>query len=946
MFGIPPIFGAVPGGSLADGWFVTKMEGALAKVEHLLGATRLPVVPTHRVRHTYDNKFELVEAQVSAACAAVLLALQNLGVEGALLAQVKAWAQSDHGVALRLSGSIRCVYDSQLLVPGEPSGTRVEKTEVTQGDVAQVTEKTTTTRVLEDRVEHVWNITAAWQVDIVRGGGAGDSVVPLLARTSRGSVRTTVKTAPVSDTHVSVDAPLAWLLRLLDDTGAVAFAVDRAGEKCATPRRNPQVEGVLQHGAQLIAWVAQARAYFELMLVISLSMSPCAASLDRNLWSGDSILAPCVFFKAQGSTEVVEDDVQEPAQAGALLDAESANALLLDAGRSLSTRLAYIDAALPAANATDAAILLSATEGKAMLVLDYVRIAMEHMGLGVDHVEAMLRAAMVAAIGREVMPQDFDDYMRRHIRRVVSPDAVPQPLCLSVRRSVEHAPEGSVRLVARRPDAAAELHGDCLAAHAVHAGGDNVLTLRLSADTTVELRGDLTLHAWVQHAFLGQEPELSLVASARQFSCYVMVLGRMASATAIDPVAAVIVRDKAELRVPLRMAAIPSPGEFASAVAGLSPEQRTFAEAMRWAQLQSTLFCVALVQVKPQLEELLGLKPEQLTREIALTQHVMELLVNYHVPVDVLRFAGAPDADGSTRLADVKGNVQTLRALVTAAGDGAIRERVQEAVHASPFLGGGGHRPSGACGFAASSGNLFGGPAAASTSIPLFGAPAAGQYSFGVAHSAAAAAPASVQTMWGVAPAPRATGAGAHATPRVGAQQGVAAASDAPAPVFVLDGQDDDVGAKQGGNFDIMAIPGRLDAACGRAEARGAVMRAAVLRLGPVWSGVMPTSVLDKAPATQALDRADQDAARRAAFDLLDALSRGGAVPLRHAAVHVLVGTTVSFEDSLMDTVIQRNINPIDRAERATLALLEAVHTRPVAQLVAPQHAARLGVLG
>ena len=416
----------------------------------------------------------------------------------------------------------------------------------------------------------------------------------------------------------------------------------------------------------------------------------------------------------------------------------------------------------------------------------------------------------------------------------------------------------------------------------------------------------------------------------------------MASATAIDPVAAVIVRDKAELRVPLRMATIPSPREFASAVAGLSPEQRAFAEAMRWAQLQSTLFCVALVQVKPQLEELLGLKPEQLTREIELTQHVMQLLVNYHVPVDVLRFAGAPDADGSTRLADVKGNVQTLRALVTAAGDGAIRERVQEAVHASPFAG---RRSRGAASMA-TAGFPFG-HATAGTSMPLFGAPAAGQYSFGVAHSAAAAAPASVQTMWGAGPAPRATGAGAHATPGAGAQQGEAAASDAPAPVFGLDGQDDDVGAaKQGDNFDIMAIPGRLDVACGRAEARGAVMRAAVLRLGPVWSGVMPTSVLDKAPATQALDRADQDAARRAAFDLLDALSRGGAVPLRHAAVHVLVGTTVSFEDSLMDTVIQRNINPIDRAERATLALLEAVHTRPVAQLVAPQHAARLGLLG
>ena len=91
------------------------------------------------------------------------------------------------------------------------------------------------------------------------------------------------------------------------------------------------------------------------------------------------------------------------------------------------------------------------------------------------------------------------------------------------------------------------------------------------------------------------------------------------------------------------------------------------------------------------------------------------------------------------------------------------------------------------------------------------------------------------------------------------------------------------------------------------------------------------------------LDHADQDDARSAAFDLLDALSRGGAVPLRRAAVHVLLGTVISFEDSLMDTILTRNINPIDRAERATLALMEAVYNKPLGNLVAPQHAVRLG---
>ena len=60
----------------------------------------------------------------------------------------------------------------------------------------------------------------------------------------------------------------------------------------------------------------------------------------------------------------------------------------------------------------------------------------------------------------------------------------------------------------------------------------------------------------------------------------------------------------------------------------LSPSQQRFAKAFRGMQLESSLFGVLVLQIKPQLETLLKLEPEALTKEIALTQSLMDLFVS------------------------------------------------------------------------------------------------------------------------------------------------------------------------------------------------------------------------------------------------------------------------------------------------------------------------------
>ena len=105
-----------------------------------------------------------------------------------------------------------------------------------------------------------------------------------------------------------------------------------------------------------------------------------------------------------------------------------------------------------------------------------------------------------------------------------------------------------------------------------------------------------------------------------------------------DPTYSMIVRNKDEFTLPLDFETIPTPKEFKDAIASLSPEQQEFCKAFRGMQLESTLFGVVVIQIKPQLEKLLQLPPNSLAKEIQLTEHLMELFIKYQIPSDLLAF--------------------------------------------------------------------------------------------------------------------------------------------------------------------------------------------------------------------------------------------------------------------------------------------------------------------
>merc|ERR1719502_1068608 len=197
------------------------------------------------------------------------------------------------------------------------------------------------------------------------------------------------------------------------------------------------------------------------------------------------------------------------------------------------------------------------------------------------------------------------------------------------------------------------------------------MTMPLSASTTVSFGGDRYLHAYLSHQFSSQSgANLSLVARARQFSSFLVLVGRVASASTFEPKYAAIIQNKDELTIPLDLSTIPTPKEFKDAIESLSPEQQSFAKAFRAMQLESTLFGLLVVQIKPQLEKVLNLPDDSLTKEIKLTQDLMQLFIKYQIPSDLLAFDGAMDGaelvdpSASEKLDAVKAHAKAMNEMV------------------------------------------------------------------------------------------------------------------------------------------------------------------------------------------------------------------------------------------------------------------------------------------
>jgi len=143
--------------------------------------------------------------------------------------------------------------------------------------------------------------------------------------------------------------------------------------------------------------------------------------------------------------------------------------------------------------------------------------------------------------------------------------------------------------------------------------------------------------------------------------------------------------------------------------------------------------------------------------------------------------------------------------------------------------------------------------------------------------------------------------------------------------------------------IDYTKYPSKLDASYELLDP-DSKFRATIINVGKNWTKSSQASLLSGSSTTH-LSEPQLDSEKYAAFDLLDALTKSGALPIEHASLHVVIAGTQCFDQSLMDAVVCRNINPIDRVERSTLIMASTLYNEPVRELIHADQVQRVGAL-
>jgi len=634
-------------------------------------------------------------------------------------------------------------------------------------------------------------------------------------------------------------------------------------------------------------------------------------SFQSALATADSIFVPIVpLFENQ--TVLPIGDVVE---------------LLAEHSRSLDTAMDTISKLYPPRQLVK---LVSMAEASIVLLCYHLMQLAEAYQDAVDYVEHLLKTQLVAAIGREIESKDLDEFMTYYHHKVLGPTYAPRPCTYAIRRP-NHDPDGtfSIEHVKRKEPIPTMVR--CLPSVSGHGDGStssSSLFLPISATTTVEITGDRYLHGWIQTRFKSKPTnEFHIVARARQFSSFLLILGTIAGPNQFEPKDAIILQNKDEVLIPLLTTTLPSAKDFRDSIASLSPEQQSFAKAFRSMQLESSVFGLCIIQLKPQLEKLLGLQSGSLTKEIQLTQDLMSLFVDYQIPSDLLTFDGASNSDVSTKVANVKEHVKSVLQVIEYEKEKQLKEEERKAdMRAELNFNGMPHPPhvnydgAGAEGEAPSAimedALPSGGGTPRRRMMAMAKASAPPQAMAFMAASSPLAPPASASSMKASDGSLRRQSSGSSS---INWKQ-QAAQSFAKQEAYAFESQ------------DFTAIPRILDNKMEKLDSDNSI-QSTIIKTGRTWTRKRQQNLLTP-PNTSQLFAKQIDDEKKKAFDLLDAVSRSGVLPIEFSELHVVVAVSHCFENDLMGTIIQDNVNPIDKLEKSTLMIASTIYGKPTRALI------------
>ena len=932
--------------------FRGKVNQAIVEARKVLGTARAPALPEN-VSHTYDDKYLLAEIGTRSTILALRNALDHTsqGAFTANLPLLTTWMRDGKTVTMQTEAEELCAFVKTTTRDVKSTTSQVTESTGFLGGKSKK-ESFTVTKIKE----HEWTFTVNWETFVYPGDDIANKVV--LATSSSSMILTTRGETPDTPkperkkSFTSNEVELSWLLQCLaapvsqlkqsevdvpDSNNTVVFTIDRSdAEKCCTPRRNPQIDEALEKFAQFGRWCSRTSQYLIHVL------KPQVEDMNKG---------KAALFDPVPATFVLEEDGGEGGKGSSL----SLNDLEQVLGRQHEVFEQVLSDVMSSVTAKEKSMHDIFSVRTILGGHEMNKVCVSHSQL-VSTLESMLQEQLISAIGKIIQPQHFAEYMEHHYRQLYDEKYRPKGFCHAVRRP-EHYPEGTLSLESR------DEKGDyqpvpCLVASrtsttgsdggsgAVAAGGSGpAMTFPLNAASDLTFYGDQYLHSFVVHQFSGQSPApMRLAARARQFSSFILMVGKMSGPTSFDPTSAIIVKNKDDLLIPMLLETIPTPKEFKDAIESLSPEQQRFAKSFRGMQLNSTLFGVVIIQIKPQLERVLNLPFDSLTKEIKLTQELMELFIEYQIPPDLLSFSSTED-QGMMPLEAVKVHVKEIMSILEESKEDEIQQALQERVK---------HELS-------TPQSAFGGavPQMVRESMAMQAYGGGGGGGFGVPASSGDGRARMKKMSKSRGRAPPALGAGAPPPPApapaprmrhapipqknsfaAGESKSSGGQTTTTTTTTMQTVQSKEGSSSSSSASDWTNIPKRMDETFEKLDTDSA-LRPTILNVGKNWDRTTQKGLLSKPVRVRNFGVSQQKTERTKTFDLLDALTRSGVMPvLTGASLHVILCATHCFEKTLMNTLVQNNVNPIEKAERSSLIMASTIHQVEPSTMIRPERLA------
>ena len=110
-------------------------------------------------------------------------------------------------------------------------------------------------------------------------------------------------------------------------------------------------------------------------------------------------------------------------------------------------------------------------------------------------------------------------------------------------------------------------------------------------------------------------------------------------------------------------------------------------------QLESTLFGVCVIQIKPQLERVLNLPADCLTKEFELTQRLFSLFIKYRISSDLLSYDGNIENSNDVKVKVVQDHVRRIDEMIGKMKEKILTEETDKQIyreakdsHMDPFV--------------------------------------------------------------------------------------------------------------------------------------------------------------------------------------------------------------------------------------------------------------------